>query len=300
MYSVLKNDMSTLWQEASGAQRWLYVAGLVLIAGGLVHVGVWWIVGGAWSGPVSWRKPILFGISTGVTCLSLAWVLGLFEWNRLGGTLAVVAGGAAVVEVGLITMQTWRGVPSHFNVTTPLDAGVNYIIDVLISVLTLIIAVITLRSFRVLRRRSGVVRTDLALAVRAGMVLLLVSCLFGFWMLIYGTSRVQAGLSPEIFGQSGVVKFVHGMPMHAIQLLPIASWLMYRGALATTTRLWTIGLLAAGFITLTLFAGVQTFSGRSRLDVTFLSGTLLTLGLLLSLSPACLILHPFISCLRAT
>ena len=41
----------------------LLVTGLGLFLLGLFHVAVWGFAGGAWEGPVSWRKPILFGTS---------------------------------------------------------------------------------------------------------------------------------------------------------------------------------------------------------------------------------------------
>ena len=56
----------------------LALVGLVLLASGLVHVVVWALLGGPWEGAVTWRKPILFGISGGLTSLSAGWV-----WSKL-------------------------------------------------------------------------------------------------------------------------------------------------------------------------------------------------------------------------
>ena len=59
------------------AQRFLVGAGILLLLSGLFHVIVW-LASGAQSlvGPVTWRKPIEFGISGAVSTLALAWVLG--------------------------------------------------------------------------------------------------------------------------------------------------------------------------------------------------------------------------------
>ena len=54
--------------------RQLVLVGVVLVASGLAHAVAWAILGGPWEGPVTWRKPILFGISGGLTSLSAAWV----------------------------------------------------------------------------------------------------------------------------------------------------------------------------------------------------------------------------------
>ena len=57
-------NMTRLW----------YLIGLLLIVSGLVHLGVLVVDGGPWDGPVSWRKPFTFGVSFGLSVLSLTWV----------------------------------------------------------------------------------------------------------------------------------------------------------------------------------------------------------------------------------
>ena len=66
-------------------QRALYVMGALLVAAGLGHVVVWLVDGGAWAGPVSWRKPILFGLSLGMSALALGWVQGAMRRRRFVG-----------------------------------------------------------------------------------------------------------------------------------------------------------------------------------------------------------------------
>jgi hypothetical protein len=77
------------WDERTGYQTFLYGAGVLLLASGLVHTVVFLLDGGGWDGPLSWRKPILFGFSFGVTVLSLGWVLSFLPRRRwLGWLLA--------------------------------------------------------------------------------------------------------------------------------------------------------------------------------------------------------------------
>ncbi len=44
---------------------------VLLCASGLVHLGLWMAAGQEWEGPISLRKPALFGISSGLTLWSL-------------------------------------------------------------------------------------------------------------------------------------------------------------------------------------------------------------------------------------
>ncbi|QDU70767.1 hypothetical protein [Mucisphaera calidilacus] len=283
----LRRTAQTLWRRGPGGSRWLYVAGLLLIASGLLHIPVWLIDGTPWTGSVSWRKPILFGISTGVTLLSLGWVVDLVSttprvWLSRAAKLVAFAG---VAEVALITLQAWRGEPSHFNNTTPLNSAIHYAIDGLVSLIMLKVLLLTALSFTAIRPAHNRLTREDRLGVRFGMIALSLSCLFGFWMLLYGIPRAEAGQDPVTYGQAGVLKFVHGMPIHALQLLPITNWLMLRLGVKPPRRFMTTLCLALSTTLLTLYACVQTFQGLPRFDAGPVAGVVLLLGLALTLHP---------------
>ena len=77
LLQAARHDVSCLWREASRAQRWLYSCGLVLVLHAIVHLVPLAFAPLPWDGKISWRKPILFGVSAGTTAISLGWVLGL-------------------------------------------------------------------------------------------------------------------------------------------------------------------------------------------------------------------------------
>ena len=240
--------------------RLLIVVGLVLCLSGFTHALIFLIERGDWEGPLSWRKPILFGLSTGVTVLSLAWL-----WRHLperwGDTLCrMLLALSLLIEVVLISVQTWRGVPSHFNHETPLDDAISAAMTALITLATLLIALLTWRSF-------GPVMAPLTqvIAIRWGMVLLLASCVIG------GVIQSMGG---SLFGKAGVLKFPHGMSIHAIQALPMLAWLLPRGAG------WAVHLAGLGYTLLTVYALMQAFAGRARFDWTPTSGGVLLAGAL--------------------
>src|SRR5690625_552199 len=98
------------------AQRFLLVCGMLLVVSGIFHGIVLFATGGSLEGPLSWRKPTVFGLSFGIMAVTIAFVASTLRLGRgaswfLLGSLGV----ASVAETALITMQTWRGVPSHFN-----------------------------------------------------------------------------------------------------------------------------------------------------------------------------------------
>jgi hypothetical protein len=267
---------------ARAARVPLYAAGLLLTASGLFHLGVWAARGGPWFGPLAWRKPILFGLSAGLTALSLGWVLGLLRrrW-RLDAALAWLAAAALVAEVGLITLQTWRGVESHFNYRTPFDAAVAQLMSGLILAVSLYALVQALRSLGPLDAAP-----DLALAVRAGLALLVLACALGFLIQAVAERQAAAGGSGEFYGAAGILKFPHGTPLHALQALPALAWLTARSGWEMRRRVAAVAAAAAGVALLTGYSLAQTFAGRGRGDLTPLGGALLALGAVAVVVPA--------------
>ncbi len=244
-------------------EQWiLFCAGAILVLSGCLHGLVWLADGSSWSGAVSWRKPILFGLSAGATLISLGWVVGKLPRRRTDVVQMGLLGGAMLIEVGLITWQTWRGVASHFNRATPFDETVLLGIEGLIVLVTLLIADLTWRCWQPLPTTR-----DMALAIRGGMGLLVLACLFGFILVAYGNARVARGQPPELFGRAGVMKFPHGMPLHTIQQLPILAWVLRRAHVSETRRWQAVWAVLLAILLLTLYSLLQTFTGRARFEL---------------------------------
>jgi hypothetical protein len=54
----LVKDLRGYWAEG---RAWYSIAGLLVLSG-LFHLLVYAVDGGPWEGPVSWRKPVTFGL----------------------------------------------------------------------------------------------------------------------------------------------------------------------------------------------------------------------------------------------
>jgi hypothetical protein len=262
------------WHDSRS--RWLVLVGLALVASGLVHVGVWGVLGGGWEGPVTWRKPILFGLSGGATCLSLGWVFARLPRRRGDVALANLTALALTIEVALIDLQRWRGVASHFNRATPLDGFLYDLMGGLILFVTVVTADLTLRSLG----RQLPLPADMALALRAGLVFLLVSCLLGIVVGMHGEQQLTAGLEPERYGVAGVPKFPHGIVIHAIQWLPLVAWAAGWAGIGPRRRLAVVWLATIGTAGLLGYAILQTLAGRDRFDVSSLSAGVLAAAVL--------------------
>jgi hypothetical protein len=218
------NDATTLKRWPLARQSWhpvervSYAIGALLMLSGVFHFGVFLVDGGGWDGPVSWRKPTTFGLSFGLTLITVAWISSyLIMRPRTRAWLLGVFAADCVLEVFGITLQAWRGVPSHFNTQTPIDRTVAMSLAFGGAVLVVVLgsmAVVALRG----RVRGG---RDLRLAMRAGFAFLLVGLATGALMIANGTVLYRSGHHQEAFDTAGSWKPVHGVTLHAVLVLPL-------------------------------------------------------------------------------
>jgi hypothetical protein len=277
--SNLRAAVRGFWDDARGYQRLAYLVGAGLILVGLVHVGLWAVAGGSASGALSWRKPTTFGISFGLTTLTLGWVGAWLPVRpAVGWAAAGLLCAATAYEVAWVTVQHARGVPAHFNDTTPLDERLFIAGAVMVAIAIGVIAAMTLAAF---------VRTSapapMALAVRWGLVGLLAAQATGVWMLLHGLALLDADADPTTqsmgtYGAAGSLKFAHAVPMHAIQVLAVLAWLLSRSGLPQRRQTQLVALAVVGYAGLFGVALGRTTSGRA--PVALLDAS--TLGYLLA------------------
>ncbi len=249
--------------------------GAVLVTSGLFHLALLWITNAAWDGPLSVRKPALFGVSAGVTIWSIAWVLTQMHSWRHDRFFANLMAACLLLEVGLITLQYWRGVPSHFNHGNLIDATIETAMLGFILVVTLGIVCLACRS-----RRLPPIDEALATAIRAGLWFLLASCGLGLFVTIAGEINIANGKPYESWGGAGVLKYPHGAALHAIQVLPILYAVLNWFRVPNTA--WLLRSAVAAHVLFMSHALWQTLHGRERLDVDLVGGiTLVAAGLLI-------------------
>ncbi|MFF4707632.1 hypothetical protein ACWC4D_24720 [Streptomyces sp. NPDC001288] len=224
------------------AERLCHATGTVLVLSGLAHLVVFAVDGGPWWGPVSWRKPVTFGLSFGLTLMAVTWVTSYLRiGERLRTVLLVVFAADCVVEVGGITLQAWRRVPSHLDMETPFDTAVSMTLAVGGGVLVVLLTVFAVVSFR--RRPAG--PEGMALAVRSGFAVLLVALVSGAAMIARGVVLVRTGHQEAAYDSTAPLKPLHGVSLHAVLVLPALAWSLSRTSWSGRVR-WRIVASAVG------------------------------------------------------
>ncbi|MEU9173109.1 hypothetical protein AB0D34_35960 [Streptomyces sp. NPDC048420] len=206
-------------------ERVCHATGLLLVLSGLAHLVVFAVDGGPWEGPVSWRKPVTFGVSFGVTLMAVTWVTSYLRVGARPRTLLLAVFAAdCVVEVGGITLQAWRGVPSHLDMETPFDTAVSMTLAVGGGVLVALLSVFAVASFRY--RPTGPAGMDLA--VRSGFAILFVALASGAAMIARGVVLTRTGHQQAAYHSTAPLKPLHGVSLHAVLVLPALAWLLSR------------------------------------------------------------------------
>ncbi|MBC8071418.1 MAG: hypothetical protein IAG13_24035 [Deltaproteobacteria bacterium] len=257
----------------------MVILAAVLIASGLLHVGVWAFDGGAWAGPVSWRKPIVFGLSAGLTTASLAWVIAHLPETRRSVRLARIHVVAMALEVALIDMQRWRGVASHFNSTTAFDSAVFTTMGLLILVASWPIVAWT---FDLVRARD--LAPDRRACLLGGMIVLDLGLLVGIGLSAWGGSGF-GGADPAVIGRGGSLKLPHAIGLHALQVLPIAGLVLARWVADVELRTRWIVRLSIGYGALLIAALVQATAGLPAGQPTTAALAIIVIGVVLPWRP---------------
>ena len=237
-------NLTAVRAATTGAtERVCLVVGAGLIVSGLVHLGLLVAGDGPWSGPVSWRKPATFGLSFGLTLLTVVWVSAYLPLSaRRRAVLLGVFAVDCCVEVGGITLQAWRHVPSHVNRETPVDSAVSTVLAAGGGVLVVVLGLLAVAAFRAEAAPS------MRLALRAGFVTLMIGLLTGAAMIARGVVVADGGEQQRAYEVLGFLKPVHGVSLHGVLVLPALAWLLTFTAWdeSRRTRIVTLAVVAYG------------------------------------------------------
>lgn len=215
-------------------ERACYLIGAALVLSGVLHLAVDAVDPRPWYGPLSWRKPVTFGVSFGTVLASITWVSSYLRLPERTRTWVLgVFAADCIVEVAGITVQAWRHVPSHFNTETPFDQAIAMSLAfgggvLFITLGRLAVAAITGRSDAAPAMR---------LALRAGFWLLIAGLLSGAAMIARGETLIKQGKRGLAYDTAGFLKWFHGITLHGVLVLPaLAWWLAHRNATEQTQR----------------------------------------------------------------
>lgn len=236
----------------------IYTAILLMLSLGLMAFDSRLVVG-----VNPWLKPAKFGISIVIFNLTVGWLLLAMALPPLAArAISVTVALAMFVEISAIVVQAARGVPSHYNLTTPLNGAIFTAMAVAIVLNTVAISGLCVMSFGPQPQLPPAV----VWGVRLGMVLFLLSSFQGFQIVgnkghTVGASDGGPGLPLVRWStQAGDLRVAHFIGIHGIQLLPLLGYMLSR-----SDRLAGTPVVAGAFAavaTLFFWAYREAWAGR--------------------------------------
>jgi len=147
-----------------------------------------------------------------------------------------------------------------------------------VAVAATVILIITVLAFTSMRASPS-----MALAIRAGLLILLVAQAVGGWMIQHGIGPASEGVTDGLttFGAAGVMKVPHAVAIHGIQVLPALAWLLSFAALPEQRRVGLVRIAALGYVALVVVSVLQTATGVAPFDVGVVAAVLYLLGVVL-------------------
>jgi hypothetical protein len=249
--------LRSFWDHGRRSERVAYVIGALLCTSGAFHLGVYAIDGGSWQGPVSWRKPVTFGVSFGLTLITVTWTVSFLRLgDRTRAWLVGLFSYGCAAEVFGITFQRWRGEESHFNEETAFNDLFNKtVLAGSISIVVLVSIVLTVLSL--IPATTAGLPAGIRLALGAGWLIFLAAMAFGVLMVVTATNILAApGDDPAAqqaaYSSAGWLKPAHAITMHAVLLLPALAWLTSCAPWSPARRFRALAIATAGYTLLAI------------------------------------------------
>jgi hypothetical protein len=176
-----------------------------------------------------WIKPIKFAASIAIYALTFGWLLyELPLREKAHRRVSWAVAGTLVIEMALITMQAARGVTSHFNNTTAFDAAIFSVMGAAITFNILVAAYVALKFWKT----EAKIPAPYLRGIRIGLTIFVLASLEGFAMVSHSAHSVgvsDGGPGLPLLNWStrgGDLRVAHFFGMHALQVLPLAGYLL--------------------------------------------------------------------------
>jgi len=222
------------------------------------------------TGALVWAKPLKFSLSIVAYAWTLAWLLASMPApaqravRRLSWGVAL----SMAVEQAVIFMQAARGITSHYNASSPLNALLFELMGVFIMANT----VLTMWALYLAWRYRPAGSAGYVWGLRLGLAVFLVGSALGGFMIHNQQHTVGApDGSPGLPGLgwstvAGDLRLAHFLGMHALQTLPLLGWALGRWVPRRAVALTWLGtalyVAAVGGLLLGALAGRPLLAAR--------------------------------------
>lgn len=254
------NPINQILRTVKGASPALYTVVLIHFIAAIGCFGALLVDERLLMGVNVWVKPLKFAISGGIYILTLGYVITLYPYTaRKKNIINQIVAWTLLIDFGIIAIQAYRGVQSHYNMSGAFDALVYAIMGVFISINVLIMALFIIDAIRL--------KLNTTPAMQWAILLGWLVVLFGSWVggqmigqLSHNVGVADGGEGLPLLNWStlgGDLRIAHFFGLHGIQIIPLFAFGLSSKWKATSQQqiiaVTVFGLLYAGWIGFTFY-----------------------------------------------
>ena len=210
-----------------------------------------------------WVKPMKFFISTAIFLWTTAvYLYYLTDCKSSGRLISRAMIFIFTLENSIIVLQTLRGIPSHFNVKTPLDAVLYAVMGLAIMLNTLLAIYLLFLYFRAQINLPQ----SIVWGMRLGLILFLAASFEGGYMAAQighsvGVTDGGAGLPVVNWStRGGDLRVAHFFGMHAFQTVPFFAYALGKYKIKSPI-VWTFAF-ALAYLSIFMFLFIQALHAK--------------------------------------
>ena len=260
-------DLKSVAARAHLRTPWLWRAGWIALGLSIPIYVLTMLDARVIDGVNVWTKPWKFHVSVGIHLLTLAICATLLSSDKPRHlwwlTTAVLA--STVFELIYITARAAMALPSHFDVSSPFTSTMYTLMGIGAVTMT---GCAGLLGIWIVRDRQFAFGPIVKWGVGGGLILGAVLGTLSGIAISGNNGHAVGGAQSDALGSwlfnwsrdGGDLRVAHFFGLHALQIIPLASWLIaqqLRASIAPTV----LACLAAGYVALVLTTLIQAFSG---------------------------------------
>jgi hypothetical protein len=211
-----------------------------------------------------WIKPMKFLVSVTIFLWTVAWFMPETQGSSASGLSRMVRwtiGGAMVIEIACILLQSARGTTSHFNQRSAFDGAIFGVMGVAIFLNTLAMMLF----LWIIRRDTPPHRAGYLWGIRLGVAIFLLASFEGAVIIANNAHTVGApdggpGLPLVNWSMTaGDLRIAHFFGMHAMQALPLLGFVLDRNRIPGRNP-----VIAVSILWLAVMGGLLTLALQGR------------------------------------
>ena len=211
-----------------------------------------------------WIKPLKFAISGGIYILTVGYLTTIYPYSkRKRNIINNIVAWTLLGEILIIPFQAFRGVQSHYNMSSAFDGILFGIMGILISINVLIMVLFIIDTIRL--------KFKIAPSIQWALLLGWSVVLFGSWVggqmisqMSHNVGVADGGPGLPLLNWStiaGDLRIAHFFGLHGIQIIPLfALWLSKKWNSNTRNQIMitlVFGLIYASWIGFTFYQAKQ-------------------------------------------